>query len=93
MVSAEILEQNTAMRLANKLGCSVIVLTARSGVEALVNLLDEGADDVLRKPFGLEELEKVEDSIKARKDRSARKSRGWSLEVIYFRQVTLSEKP
>ena len=48
--------QNTAMRLAQQLGSSVIVLTARSGVEALVNLLDEGADDVLRKPFGLEEL-------------------------------------
>ena len=36
LVSAEILEQNTAMRLAQQLGCSVIVLTARSGVEALV---------------------------------------------------------
>ena len=48
LVSAEILEQNTAMRLAQQLGSSVIVLTARSGVEALVNLLDEGADDVLR---------------------------------------------
>ena len=47
LVSAEILEQNTAMRLAQQLGSSVIVLTARSGVEALVNLLDEGADDVL----------------------------------------------
>ena len=56
LVSAEILEQNTAMRLAQQLGSSVIVLTARSGVESLVNLLDEGADDVLRKPFGLEEL-------------------------------------
>ena len=42
LVSAEILEQNTAMRLAHQLGCAVIVLTARSGVEALVNLLDEG---------------------------------------------------
>ena len=39
------------MRLAQQLGSSVIVLTARSGVEALVNLLDEGADDVLRKPL------------------------------------------
>ena len=44
------------MKLAQLLGSSVIVLTARSGVEALVNLLDEGADDVLRKRFGLEEL-------------------------------------
>ena len=43
LVSAEILENNTAMRLAQQLGSSVIVLTARSGVEALVNLLDEGA--------------------------------------------------
>ena len=44
------------MRLAQQLGSSVIVLTARSGVEALVNLLDEGADDVLRKPFQIDEL-------------------------------------
>ena len=36
LVSAEILEQNTAMRLAQQLGSSVIVLTARSGVAALV---------------------------------------------------------
>ncbi len=56
LVSAEILEKNTAMTLAEQLGCYVIVLTARSGVEAIVNLLDEGADDVLRKPFALEEL-------------------------------------
>ena len=35
LVSAEILEQNTAMRLAQQLGSSVIVLTARSGVEAV----------------------------------------------------------
>ena len=33
LVSAEILEQNTAMRLAQQLGSSVIVLTARSGVD------------------------------------------------------------
>jgi len=44
LVSAEILEQNTAMRLAQQLGAAVIVLTARSGVEALVNLLDEGGE-------------------------------------------------
>jgi len=47
LVSAEILDQNTAMRLAQQLGSSVIVLTARSGVEALVNLLDEGADELV----------------------------------------------
>ena len=46
LVSAELLEQNSALRLAQQLGCSVIVLTARSGVEPLVGLLDDGADDV-----------------------------------------------
>ena len=34
LVSAEILDHNTAMKLAQQLGSSVIVLTARSGVEA-----------------------------------------------------------
>ena len=56
LVSAELLEKSSALRLAQQLGCSVIVLTARTGVEPVVGLLDDGADDVLRKPFGLEEL-------------------------------------
>ncbi|MGC6483039.1 MAG: response regulator transcription factor [Synechococcus sp.] len=56
LVSAELLERSSALRLAQHLRCPVIVLTARSGAEPVVGLLDEGADDVLRKPFGLEEL-------------------------------------
>ena len=55
-VSAELLEQSSALNLGQQLGCPVMVLTARAGVETIVGLLDDGADDVLRKPFGLEEL-------------------------------------
>ena len=95
LVSAEILEQNTAMRLAQQLGCSVIVLTARSGVEALVNLLDEGADDVLRKPFGLEELAaRCRTLLKRGRIGLQEKVEVGPLEVhLLLRQVTLSEKP
>ena len=56
LVSAEILEETSALRLAAQLHCPVMVLTARSGSEPVVSLLDAGADDGLRKPFGLEEL-------------------------------------
>ena len=56
LVSAELLEETSALRLAAQLHCPVMVLTARSGSEPVVSLLDAGADDVLRKPFGLEEL-------------------------------------
>ena len=53
LVSAELLEHSSALRLGQQLRCPVIVLTARSGAEPVVGLLDDGADDVLRKPFGL----------------------------------------
>jgi CheY-like chemotaxis protein len=56
LVSSELLEETSALRLAAQLRCQVMVLTARSGSEPVVSLLDGGADDVLRKPFGLEEL-------------------------------------
>jgi len=56
LVSAEILEESTALKLAQQIGSPVIVLTARSGVESITNLLNDGADDVLMKPFALEEL-------------------------------------
>ena len=59
--------------ISSTIGLSVIVLTARSGVEALVNLLDEGADDVLRKPFGLEELQQDAEHLKG-ENRITRKS-------------------
>ena len=95
LVSAEILDQNTAMRLAQQLGSSVIVLTARSGVEALVSLLDEGADDVLRKPFGLEELAaRCRTLLKRGRIGLQEKVAVGPLEVhLLLRQVTLSEKP
>jgi two-component system, OmpR family, response regulator len=56
LVSAELLDGTSALRLAAQLHCPVMVLTARTGSEPVVTLLDAGADDVLRKPFGLEEL-------------------------------------
>ncbi len=95
LVSAEMLEKNSALRLAQQLGCSVIVLTARSGVEALVGLLDDGADDVLRKPFGLEELAARCRTLlkRGRIGLQERVSVG-PLEVhLLLRQVTLREKP
>ena len=78
-----------------QLGSSVIVLTARSGVEALVNLLDEGADDVLRKPFGLEELAaRCRTLLKRGRIGLQEKVEVGPLEVhLLLRQVTLSEKP
>ena len=45
LVSAELLEQSSALNLGQQLGCPVMVLTARAGVETLVGLLDDGADD------------------------------------------------
>ena len=56
LISAELLDESSALRLAAQLRCAVMVLTARTGSEPVVSLLDAGADDVLRKPFGLEEL-------------------------------------
>ena len=95
LVSAELLEQNSALRLAQQLGCSVIVLTARTGVEPLVGLLDEGADDVLRKPFGLEELAaRCRTLLKRGRIGLQEKVSVGPLEVhLLLRQVTLREKP
>ena len=69
-------------------------MTARSGVEALVNLLDDGADDVQGNLFGLEELAARWNTFKKRKNRFTRKVEVGPLEVhLLLRQVTLSEKP
>jgi len=48
LVSAELLEETSALRLAAQLRCTVMVLTARSGAEPVVAMLDAGADDGLR---------------------------------------------
>lgn len=39
-----------------KHGCPILVLTARDSTEALIDALDGGADDYLRKPFEMDEL-------------------------------------
>ena len=41
LVSAELLEHSSALRLAEQLRCPVIVLTARSGADPVVGLLDD----------------------------------------------------
>ncbi len=95
LVCAELVEHTSALRLAQQLGCAVIVLTARSGSESLVGLLDEGADDVLKKPFGLEELAARCRNLlgRGRIGLQERVAVG-PLEVhLLLRQVTLREKP
>lgn len=95
LVSAELLERSSALRLAQHLRCPVIVLTARTGAEPVVGLLDEGADDVLRKPFGLEELAARCRTLlnRGRSGLQERVTVG-PLEVhLLLRQVTLREKP
>ena len=95
LVSAEILEKSSALRLSQQLGCSVIVLTARTGVEPVVGLLDDGADDVLRKPFGLEELAaRCRTLLKRGRIGLQERVAVGPLEVhLLLRQVTLREKP
>ena len=95
LVSAELLEKSSALRLAQQLGCSVIVLTARTGVEPVVGLLDDGADDVLRKPFGLEELAaRCRTLLKRGRIGLQERVAVGPLEVhLLLRQVTLREKP
>jgi two-component system OmpR family response regulator len=95
LVSAELLEETSALRLADQLHCPVMVLTARSGSEPVVSLLDAGADDVLRKPFGLEEL--------AARCRTLLRRSGAGLQErvcvgplevhLLLRQVTLRDQP
>lgn len=95
LVSAELLDESSALRLANQLHCPVMVLTARSGSEPMVTLLDAGADDVLRKPFGLEEL--------AARCRTLLRRSGTGLQErvcvgplevhLLLRQVTLRDQP
>ena len=95
LVSAELLEQSSALNLGQQLGCPVMVLTARAGVETIVGLLDDGADDVLRKPFGLEELAaRCRTLVKRGRIGLQERVTVGPLEVhLLLRQVTLREKP
>ena len=95
LVSAEILERSSALRLAEQLRCPVIVLTARTGAEPVVGLLDDGADDVLRKPFGLEELAaRCRTLLKRGHSGLQERVTVGPLEVhLLLRQVTLRDKP
>ena len=95
LVAAELLEETTALKLAAQLRCPVMVLTARSGSEPVVALLDAGADDVLRKPFGLEELAARARTL-LRRSASGLQERVCvgPLEVhVLLRQVTLRDEP
>ena len=95
LISAELLDQSSALRLASQLRCPVMVLTARSGSEPVVTLLDAGADDVLRKPFGLEELAARSRTL-LRRSSSGLQERVCvgPLDVhLLLRQVTLKDQP
>ncbi|MBM5796877.1 MAG: response regulator transcription factor [Cyanobacteria bacterium M_surface_7_m2_040] len=95
LVASELLEETSALRLAAKLRTPVMVLTARSGSEPVVALLDAGADDVLRKPFGLEELAARCRTL-LRRSRTGLQERVCvgPLEVhVLLRQVTLRDQP
>ena len=95
LISAELLEKSSALRLGQQLRCPVIVLTARNGAEPVVGLLDDGADDVLRKPFGLEELAaRCRTLLKRERSGLQERVKVGPLEVhLLLRQVTLREKP
>ena len=95
LVAAELLEETSALTLAGQLRCPVMVLTARSGSEPVVSLLDAGADDVLRKPFGLEELA-ARCRLLLRRSGTGLQERVCvgPLEVhVLLRQVTLRDQP
>lgn len=95
LISAELLDESSALRLAAQLRCPVMVLTARTGSEPVVSLLDAGADDVLRKPFGLEELAARSRTL-LRRGGSGLQERVCvgPLEVhLLLRQVTLRDQP
>ena len=94
LVGAELLEETTALKLAAQLRCPSLVLTARTGAEAVVALLDGGAEDVLRKPFGLEELVARCRKLLSRRTGLHEKVTLGPLEVhLLLRQVTLRDQP
>ena len=95
LVAAELLEETSALKLAAQLRCPVMVLTARSGSEPVVSLLDAGADDVLRKPFGLEELA-ARCRLLLRRSGTGLQERvcvGPLVVHVLLRQVTLRDQP
>ena len=94
LISAELLEDTTALKLAAQLRCGVLVLTARNGAEAVVSLLDGGAEDVLRKPFGLDELAARCRKLLSRSGGLKEQVTVGPLSVhLLLRQVTLRDQP
>jgi len=95
LVSAELLEETSALRLAVQLHCPVMVLTSRSGSEPVVTLLAAGADEVLRKPFALEEMAVRARSLLRRSGSGLQERISVGpLEVhLLLRQVTLRDQP
>ncbi len=94
VVTTELLEDTTGLHLAQTIGCSVLVLTARTATEVTVGLLDAGADDVLCKPFGLEELAaRCRALLRRGSSLKERVSVGPLHVHLLLRQVTLGSDP
>ena len=94
LVTTEFLEDSTGLRLAESLGCRVLILTARTATEATVELLDGGADDVLCKPFGLEELAARCRALLRRTNSLKERVSVGPLDVhLLLRRVTLRDQP
>lgn len=94
LVTTELLEDSTGLRLAESLGCCALILTARTATEAVVDLLDSGADDVLCKPFGLEELAARCRALLRRTNSLKERVSVGPLDVhLLLRRVTLRDQP
>lgn len=94
LVTTELLEDSTGLRLAESLGCRALILTARTATEAVVDLLDSGADDVLCKPFGLEELAARCRALLRRTNSLKERVSVGPLDVhLLLRRVTLRDQP
>ncbi len=94
LVTTELLEDSTGLRLAESLGCRALILTARTATEAVVDLLDGGADDVLCKPFGLEELAARCRALLRRTNSLKERVSVGPLDVhLLLRRVTMKDQP
>ena len=94
LVTTELLDDSTGLHLARLLGCRALILTARTATESIVDLLNSGADDVLCKPFSLEELAARCRALLRRTNSLKERVRVGPLDVhLLLRQVTLQDQP